>query len=193
MIEIFTFDTERYPLREWAKTSLDVKRLDRLHEDECGGAVGRTHRVYRYITRLKTAFDGPILNLMARFVSEYAQPRVPFPAWTTVLPNFRVHEHGREPTSRLHRDRDYVRERGIYKIWLPFTPVSGGGALWIETADGRGDVGPVALDYGQALFFDSLNLEHGCVFNDSGRSRVSMDFMIRPNPALVALEGYRCD
>jgi hypothetical protein len=184
MIEVFAFDTDRYRIREWVQATLGVDRLEALHEDPCDGATRHTLRMHRYTTRLKTAFTGPVLALFAEFVREYALPRVPFVPWTHVLPNFRVHEHGREATSPMHRDRDYVRERGLLKIWLPFTRVSGGGTLWVESAEGRGDMAPVTLEYGQALLFDSLNLMHGCRFNDSGGTRVSMDFMIRPDPVL---------
>lgn len=187
MIEIFDYDTRRYPFREWAQATLGHQELEALHEHPCGGAQIPTHRVWRFITRMKEAFEGEgeIRELFAAFVREHAVPRVPFVPWTEIFPNMRVHEKGRETTSAMHRDRDYVRERGLFKIWLPFTRVAGGGTLWVESADGRNDMKPYDMRYGQALFFDSLNLMHGCHFNDSNDTRVSMDFMIRPDPELA--------
>ena len=71
----------------------------------------------------------------------------------------------------------------MMKIWMPITPVSGGGTLWVESVEGRGDLRPMHLAYGEALLFDSLNLLHGCRFNDSGTSPVSIDFTLFPAAA----------
>lgn len=186
MIEIFEYNTSCYPFREWAQSVLHFENLETLHEHPCGGATTPTHRIYRFMTAMKEAFTGEIRARVANFVCEYARPRVPFVPWTEIYPNFRVHEHGREATSKMHRDRDYLTERGSLKIWLPFTRVAGGGTLWVETEEGKNDPRPWDMEYGQALFFDSLNLLHGCRFNDSGRTRVSMDFVIRPDPVWAA-------
>jgi hypothetical protein len=184
MIEIFDYDTNRYQFREWAQAVLDFENLEALHEHWCGGAKMPTHRIYRFIEKMKSSFAGEIREKFAGFVSEYVAPRVPFIPWTEVHPNFRVHERGNESTSPMHRDRDYLKERGSLKIWLPFTRVAGGGTLWVESEEGKGDLKPCEMAYGQALFFDSLNLLHGCRFNDSGNTRVSMDFIVRKDPVL---------
>jgi hypothetical protein len=185
MIEIFDYDTARFQFREWAVATLGVENLEALHEDACGGATIATHRVHRYTQALKDAFVGGIRLRFADFVRVYAAPRLPFVAWTEVYPNFRVHEKGQDTTSPMHRDRDYLRETGSAKIWLPFTRVAGGGTLWAETEEGREDLRPFDMKYGQALFFDSLNLLHGCHFNDSADTRVSIDFIVRRDPTIT--------
>jgi hypothetical protein len=188
MIEIFHYDVERYPFRQWAQSVLGFENLEALHEHPCGGATIPNHRVHRFTTGMKEAFAGDIRAKFADFVREYMMQRVPFVPWTEIYPNFRVHERGQETTSRMHRDRDYLKERGSLKVWLPFTHVSGGGTLWVESKEGKGDLKPYDMEYGQALFFDSLNLLHGCHFNDSENTRVSMDFIVRKDPVI---EGQR--
>jgi hypothetical protein len=182
MIEIFNYDTARYQFRQWAQATLNFPNLEALHEHPCGGAKMPSHRVHRFIQSMKTAFAGDIRERFANFVREYAVPRVPFIPWTEVYPNFRVHERGQDSTSPMHRDRDYLKERGSFKIWLPFTRVAGGGALWVESEELLNDMRSYDMEYGQALFFDSLNLLHGCHFNDSPDTRVSIDFIIRRDP-----------
>ena len=182
MIEVFAYDTERYRFREWAQTTLDFRDLEALHEHPCGGAKIPSHRVHRFTESLKAAFTGAIRQRFGDFVHEYAVPRVTFVPWTEVYPNFRVHERGQETTSQMHRDRDYLRERGSVKIWLPFTRVAGGGTLWVESEENKNDLRPYDMEYGQALFFDSLNLLHGCRFNDSPGTRVSTDIVVRRDP-----------
>ena len=188
MLTVFRFDPSPYRLREWACEVLGVRDLAQHHHHLMRNDDGRfvlkhRPRVYWASRRLLAAFGPEMRVRMADFVREEVAPRVPFRPWTELGPNFRLHEHGAEATSILHRDRHYLKERGSLKIWLPFTRVSGGGTLFVESEEGRGDLTPMRLDYGEALLFDSLNLLHGCRFNDSGSSRVSMDFIIRPDPA----------
>ena len=189
MIEIFEYDTKRYQFRKWAQATLKYEELEALHEHPCGGATIPLHRVYCFTKAMKAAFVGEITEHFAACVSEYAAPRVPFRPWTEVHPNMRVHEKGQGTTSHMHRDRDYLKERGSFKIWLPFTRVAGGGTLWVESEEGRNDMRPYDMRYGQAMFFDSLNLLHGCQVNDSDDTRVSIDFIVRPVPALKYFEG----
>lgn len=184
MIEVFAYDTNRYQFRQWAQSTLNFEDLEALHEHPCGGAAIPTHRAYRFTQQMKAAFVGKIRETYGDFVREYCAPRVSFTPWIEIYPNFRVHERGRETTSPLHRDRDYLKERGSMKIWLPFTRVAGGGTLWVESEEGKNDLRPYDMQYGQALFFDSLNLLHGCRFNDSENTRVSIDFIIRKDPIL---------
>ena len=48
---------------------------------------------------------------------------------------------------------------------------------------------PYDMVYGQAMFFDSLNLLHGCHVNDSDGTRVSIDFIVRPDPKIAYFQS----
>ena len=184
MIEILKYDIERYRFREWAQSVLDFGDLENLHEHECGGVRRPGHRAHLFIQTMKSAFADDIRVRFGDFVNEYVTSRVPFIPWLEIYPNFRIHEKGQATTSPMHRDREYLTERGSLKIWLPFTLVSGGSALWCESEEGKNDLKAYDMNYGEALFFDSLNLLHGCHFNDSANTRLSMDFIVRPDPKL---------
>jgi hypothetical protein len=184
MITVFTYDTGLYKFRNWAESVLEYQELEHINEKQITNAKAPLNRVHQLITLMKNAFeqDEEIRQLFARFVEGEVVPRIDFEPWLKIYPNFRVHEAGQEATSHFHRDRDYLKERGSLKIWLPFTRVLKGGTLWVESEEGKKDYRPYEMEYGKALLFDSLNLEHGCYFNDSGLCRVSMDFIIRLNP-----------
>ncbi|MEA2997754.1 MAG: hypothetical protein QOG74_3303 [Alphaproteobacteria bacterium] len=198
MLKILTYDTAAFGLREWVQGVLGTRDLALLHllpmHDPKGARVVKpSQRVYWTTTRLKQAFRGAPEARVAAFVREVVVPEIAYEPLPHLGPNFRLHEHGTETTSALHRDRQYHHRTGMMKIWMPITPVSGGGTLWVESREGRGDLRPMQLAYGQALLFDSLNLLHGCRFNDSGSTRVSIDFMMfsvaaasRPAGAAVA-------
>ncbi len=187
MTTIFKYDTGIYQFRDWAVSVLGWQELERLGDKQLVNVKSPGNRIYQFTKLMKDAFwhDESIRRLFARFVEMEVAPRIDFVPWLEIHPNFRVHEAGQEATSIFHRDRDYLMERGSLKIWLPFTRVSKGGTLWIESEEGKGDFRPYEMEYGEALLFDSLNLEHGCRFNDSGSSRVSIDFIIRLHPWLI--------
>jgi len=193
MKTVFSYDTERYPFRQWAQSVLDWEDLEHLHDHPCDGATKPGYRVYRFINRFKEAYETGMRTQFAAFVAEYAQPHLDYVAWSTIFPNFRVHETGQETTSYMHRDRDYVPDRVGMKIWLPFTRVEETSTLWVESAEGEGDLAPVNLDYGEALFFDSLNLLHGCYANQTGLTRVSVDFLLREDPVLAARRNAQAE
>ena len=192
MIEVFQYDTSRYRFREWAQSVLNFEHLENLHEHPCDGATKAGYRVYLFIQAMKSAFAGEIRARFGDFVQEYVANRVPFVPWLEIYPNFRVHEHDQAATSPMHRDRDYLKERGSVKIWLPFTRVAGGSALWCESEEGKNDLKAYEMEYGEALYFDSLNLLHGCHFNDSAYTRVSIDFIVRPDPKLKLRHSDLC-
>ncbi|ADB39709.1 hypothetical protein [Spirosoma linguale] len=187
MITVFRYDTSVYKFRDWAELVLGHQNLERINEKTLQNAKAPKNRVYQFITLMKNAFeaDNDIRELFGQFVKNEVAIRIDFEPWLSIYPNFRVHEADQEATSPFHRDRDYLKERGSLKVWLPFTHVSKGGTLWVESEEGKKDYRPYEMKYGEALLFDSLNLEHGCFFNDSGSCRVSMDFIIRKNPMLV--------
>ncbi len=189
MIEIFDYDPTKYPLADWARDVLGWQDLGCIHQMQYPRATSAKQRVYYFTNRMKDSYhaqdaDGArVRNIVSDFVRDEVRHRLAFEPWLTILPNFRLHEAGEEATSPMHRDRDYLTERGSLKIWMPFTDVSHGGTLYIESREGRHDLRPYSVHLGQALLFDSLNLLHGCRYNDSGRSRVSMDFIVRRDPA----------
>ena len=52
--------------------------------------------------------------------------------------------------------------------------------MYAESAPGRADFAPFALDYGQIQRFWGAECAHHTVANGSGRTRVSFDFRVMP-------------
>ena len=61
---------------------------------------------------------------------------------------------------------------------MPFTNTNAHNTIIIESQRGKKDFKPYVLDYGEVLFFDGANLEHGNELNESDESRLSMDFRV---------------
>ena len=56
--------------------------------------------------------------------------------------------------------------------------VRGNNSLWVESAPGAGDLKPLELRYGEAFRFDGGHQAHECKANDTGDTRVSIDFRV---------------
>eukprot|EP01051_Picozoa_sp_SAG22_P005069 SAG22_NODE_291_length_12933_cov_5.599657_4_plen_124_part_00 len=65
---------------------------------------------------------------------------------------------------------------------LQLTATSGSNTLWTESAPGRGDFRPLALQYGQLHAFYGNKCRHYTLPNHTGTTRISIDFRAIPRP-----------
>jgi len=86
-----------------------------------------------------------------------------------------------------HRDYEYHRQPGELNFWLPLTRVFGSNTLHIESKPGAGDFHPLELSFGRGVRFWGNQVSHYCVANDSGTTRVSIDFRA------IALHNFNPD
>jgi ectoine hydroxylase-related dioxygenase (phytanoyl-CoA dioxygenase family) len=111
-----------------------------------------------------------------RFVADVIAPAFGEPILYQACPTVRLFFADAPGEARFHRDADYGHDRAEVNFWVPLTPASTSNSIWIESAAGKDDHSPVALEPGEFIRFDGASLSHGAVANDSGRSRVSFDF-----------------
>ncbi|MGK5547437.1 phytanoyl-CoA dioxygenase family protein [Streptomyces sp. URMC 127] len=185
---LFAYDTTRFDFAAWARDTLAATNLALAHREH-----GTTNAARESAVRaLRDAYPA-IRDTFRAFVETTAQSVLGPLSWYQDPPIFRVHFPGTDSVSPLHKDRDFTPSRATlsslrrryHNVWVPLTDVRDGCALWLESSEGSGDYAPVSLDYGQAFIFDGMNLTHGSVRNDTGRTRVSLEFRcisIRQNP-----------
>jgi ectoine hydroxylase-related dioxygenase (phytanoyl-CoA dioxygenase family) len=118
--------------------------------------------------------------MYTRFVREVIQPQIGGSFIYQRIPTFRVHLPNNVSVGEFHRDRDYFHSPHETNIWLPVTDTWDTNTVWIESDEGREDYRPYELSYGQALIFDGANLKHGNMINQTGHTRVSLDFRVMP-------------
>ena len=92
-------------------------------------------------------------------------------------PTFRCNIPGNRAVP-YHRDSDFNHASYERNFWLPFTDTNKSNTIIIESEREKKDFKPYVLNYGQILFFDGANLEHGNEINDSNETRLSMDFRV---------------
>lgn len=129
------------------------------------------------------------------FVREVIKPLVPDPQGIVVQcpPTLRCQlADAKLPTGRRHRDDEYEGHQGEeINFWLPLTRVWGNNSLHVESTPGAGDFHPLNLDFGQFYRFHGGQCEHYTKANDTGSTRVSLDFRVIPRSLWLDMFGQR--
>jgi hypothetical protein len=178
-MKIYDYNTEVFPFKEIITTILEVEKLEKLHEIKTYEIFSREkdqssdwHK--KYYSNFHKFND-----LYLKFLKEIIKPI--FNNEEIVyqkIPTFRVQLVGNLGVGQFHRDRDYNHGIDEINFWLPFVNVYGNNSIWVESEEGRNDLHPIKLNYGQILEFDGANLLHGNKINDSISTRVSVDFRV---------------
>ncbi len=79
-----------------------------------------------------------------------------------------------------HKDKDFGHDPNEINFWMPFTEAFNTNTIWLETEEDKGDFEAIKVENGEMLVFDGANLKHGNKTNDTGKTRVSVDFRIIP-------------
>lgn len=114
------------------------------------------------------------------FIKRVIYPLFNEPLLYQRIPTFRIHAPGSLGVGEFHRDRDYSHSSEEVNIFLPFTNAFGSNTIWVETREGDGDYIPLNTPYGGFWIWNGSNLEHGNKINNSGKTRISIDFRILP-------------
>jgi hypothetical protein len=196
---VFNFSTAEYPFQEAVVRVLEeesgepVNRpISLLHEsgnggnsitDKSGASINFFQSVWNKDRHLDDEERGAAFAafnaLYIRFVAEIVGPSL---GGGRVLyqraPTLRVYIPGQQTAmGKFHRDEDYLHQPSEINFWFPVSEVvAGANSLWVESSPDRGDFEPLALSYGQCFRGWLNQCRHGCMPNDTGRTRVSIDF-----------------
>lgn len=81
---------------------------------------------------------------------------------------------------RYHNDAEFGHPAGEINFVIPLTDSDGTASIWVESEPGKKDFQPMQMRIGELIMFDGNRLTHGNEINQTGKSRVSMDFRILP-------------
>jgi len=183
------YDLERYPLPEIVRQQLGVDRLDEIHANADYPLLTRENDQKTVFHQRFYAIGDEFFGTYHRLLVDVVQPLFGENLIYQKVPTFRVHLPDNVAVGELHRDRDYSHGSGEVNLWLPFTDAWETNTVWIESSEGSDDLRPYACNVGQMLMFDGVNLLHGNVRNETGKTRVSVDFRVIPASQYVAREA----
>lgn len=96
------------------------------------------------------------------------------------FPTFRVMLPSNVAVGAFHNDGDFGHPDGEVNFIIPLTNSSGTASVWVESKPGKKDFAAMNMKVGNLITFNGNKLTHGNKVNDTGRSRVSMDFRVLP-------------
>ena len=95
-------------------------------------------------------------------------------------PTFRVQIPNNKSVGEFHRDYDYNHQLGEINFVIPFTKMEDGSSIWTESVPGLMDYHPIKAKRGDIIIFNGNTCVHGNKINNTGNTRVSMDFRVLP-------------
>jgi hypothetical protein len=194
------YDTHAYPFREAlaALIAMEGVEFEALHASGLLGALpyDSTKGCKKRKRAIEARYHAPsperdaFLALYRRFATDFIAPlvREELPETRALVvqhfPVLRIAPPSDKRIGKPHRDgAEYCHQRGQINFWLPLVAVDGNNSLWCESAPGAGDFTPFRAAYGEVVVFDGNECAHMTKPNDTGRTRVSLDFRVVPGPA----------
>ena len=200
MIQIIKYDIEEFKFKELISSIINIKYLELIHEEDYDDGwdeknykkdLGKSLQETKF-HRLYYNNGDCFLKEYKRFIKKIIQPLYDIPILYQKIPTFRIHAHesralGYGPDDYekniikgVHRDRDFNHSEYESNFYLPFTDTNEQNTIWVESQSGKKDYSPMMPKYGEVYKWNGANLYHGNKENQSGKSRISVDFRILP-------------
>lgn len=93
-------------------------------------------------------------------------------------PTFRVQIPNNIAVANWHKDKTYNHSSHEINIFLPLTKAFDTNTIWSESKEDEGDYKPMNAEVGEFYIWNGANLTHGNKKNETGVSRVSVDFRL---------------
>jgi hypothetical protein len=93
-------------------------------------------------------------------------------------PTFRVQAPNNIAVAKWHKDKAYNHSTNEINIFLPLTRAFDSNTIWAESEEDKGDYSPMNAEIGEFYIWNGANLYHGNKKNETGLSRVSVDFRV---------------
>lgn len=122
-------------------------------------------------------------DMYENFIEVCVRPLYLGPIVVQANPTFRIAYPNNIAVGEFHKDKNYRDPEWAAKVkevnyFLPFTDAFGTNTFWAESEEDKGDFAPVECDYGYYVRWDGANLTHGNKVNDTGQTRISVDFRV---------------
>lgn len=180
----YSYNTSQYPFADIVSSIFKIQDLSLIHEsveslstipeDPSQDQKTSYHKIFyaAYEDRTNT-----FLKLYRDFIQHLRAKH--FAGKSIVYqsrPTFRVHAPENIAVAKWHKDKAYNHSHNEINIYLPITRAFDTNTIWAESEEDRGDYAPMNAEYGEYFIWNGANLLHGNKKNETGKSRVSLDF-----------------
>ena len=182
-MEKIRYITAMYPFAKKLCEVFGVKDLSTIQNEipllkrETDQATVHHHQFYEW-----TEGDD-FKDMYENFIEVCVRPLYLGPIVVQANPTFRIAYPNNIAVGEFHKDKNYRDPEWAAKVkevnyFLPFTDAFGTNTFWAESEEDKGDFSPVECDYGYYVRWDGANLTHGNKVNDTGKTRISVDFRV---------------
>jgi len=173
------YDQEHYNFRKIIEKILGKEDLEHVNQSENYSVFDRAHDQSTIWHKLYYENFEEFNETYTRFIREYVKPLLGFDKLVyQKIPTFRVHLVGNLAVGEWHKDKTYNHGESEVNFWMPFTDAYGNNSIWTESEEDKGDFKPYDVKSGEILVFNGANLNHGNKLNDTGHTRISVDYRI---------------
>ena len=180
-----SYDTQKYPFREivsqmleiWEGNTIPLEDLHLLEKYDTfiKGTEQSTKWHKMYYDKFAKEFYPLYFELIKELKEKFEYDEIIYQK----IPTFRIQfAEGNLGVFEWHKDRSYNHGTSEVNFWMPFVNTNKQNTIWMESKEDKGDYKPYEVKYGEILVFSGANLIHGNKKNDSGQTRVSVDFRL---------------
>lgn len=184
----YKYDTEQYPFHKIVMEIFNINQLDQIHltlenklnipDDPSKDQSTSFHKIF-----YKTYDDesSKFLDIYNNFVRDLINTHFKNQKMCyQTKPTFRVQVPNNIAVAKWHKDKAYNHSSNEINIFLPLTDAFETNTIWAESEEDKGDFAPMNAKFGEYYIWNGANLNHGNKKNETGVSRVSIDFRIIP-------------
>ncbi len=151
----------------------DISVLDRSHDQ----LTKHHEQFYKWMKQPE------FFSLYEAFIQEYVRPLYNNKIVVQRYPTFRICYPNNVAIGEYHKDKNYRDANWALQVkelnfFLPFTNAFDSNTIWVESQEDKKDFTAMHCKYGECIRWDASNLTHGNMINQTGQSRVSVDFRV---------------
>ena len=180
----FNFGTEEIKLQECLSLVFSEVDLSQIHlSQDCNFGIltietdQGTHLHKKFYEKI---WETNFFDLYLEFLKTEIFPRFDEDVLYQKIPTFRIQVPNNLGVAAFHKDKDYSHGEDEINIFLPLTDAIGNNTIWVESKEDLGDHSPMDALYGEYYIWNGANLSHGNQINDTGKTRISIDFRVLP-------------
>lgn len=188
------YNTQKYKFKELVQELYQIKELDNLHSlfqveylvpEGIEGLGKDTDSKYHsmFYNKIRGGWS-EFTDMYSSFIKEYVIPNTdPTIEIYQTFPSYRIQYPHSKAITTLHHDNDANHKHpfGEINILLPITKMFDSNTIWAESKPNAKDFAPMNTDYGEIIIWNGNKCNHFNKANETGKTRISMDFRVLPN------------
>lgn len=178
-----SFNTSKYSFADDLAKVFDATDLSAITNDievlQRENDQGTKHHKLFYAWMDSSEF----LDKYSDFIREYVRPLYSDKIVVQKKPTFRICYPNNIAVGEYHKDKwyrdgEWAEQVKELNFFLPFTDAFDTNTIWVESEQDKKDFAPMNCKYGEFIQWDGPNLLHGNKLNETGKTRISIDFRV---------------